>query len=176
MGRDGTSFPRWGWLSLNHITARHRRRWFSGVRRLGERLDILGRSRLQTRLPELLKSRYLFSFCHFNQRFCYSSRHPIIPWNISEKPFGNNVLGVFKSDGFMVSVIQIPIRSVDPEGLIINVSIPFLIHLIHDTSENCRIHENKLKVSKRVSYCFPKEETSCLPVPSFILTIPIKTF
>lgn len=80
VGCDGTSFPGRGWLSLDHVTAWNRCRWFSGVRRLRKRFDILGRSWLQTRLPELLKSRYLvfFSLLQVCQAFCRSSVYGIV--------------------------------------------------------------------------------------------------
>ena len=51
---DGSALPGWRRLRLYHLAARHGRRRLARVRRLGERLDILGRARLQTRLPELL--------------------------------------------------------------------------------------------------------------------------
>lgn len=75
MGCDGTSFPGRGWLSLDHVTARNRCRWFSGIRRLRKRFDILWRSWLQTRLPELLKTGHLlFSLCNAEQIY-QASRH-----------------------------------------------------------------------------------------------------
>lgn len=75
MGCDGTSFPGRGWLSLDHVTAWNRCRWFSGIRRLRKRFDILWRSWLQTRLPELLKTGHLlFSLCNAEQIY-QASRH-----------------------------------------------------------------------------------------------------
>lgn len=57
VGGDGASFPWRRRRRLDHVGARDRRRRFPGVGGLGERLDILRRSRLQSWLPELLKMR-----------------------------------------------------------------------------------------------------------------------
>lgn len=55
MSSDGTSFPWRRWLCLDHVAGCDRRNRFSGVSRLWKRFDILGRSWLQTGLPELLQ-------------------------------------------------------------------------------------------------------------------------
>lgn len=80
MGRDGASFPRWWRLRLDHVPAWDRRRRFPGVSGLRERLDILGRSRLQARLPELLK---VNNRCYKQDRHALAIRIVVTPRLVS---------------------------------------------------------------------------------------------
>lgn len=115
VGGDGASFPRRRRRRLDHVGARDRRRRFPGVGGLGERFDILRRSRLQSWLPELLKMRKRRDSELKASRDCHVavwSAAELSPASVSyaHRPAGLSVKRVITNNSFRRSDIQSAIK------------------------------------------------------------------